>query len=198
MRESALRAWSVIEPNQPQTEGQSSRALAQALGKLIALVLVVIAVILIERYCIVEVPPFGPDAKIVSVDGDTIRAANGADYRLVGIDAPELQQGCTDAAGKSWLCGRAAKARLTTLMKGGSVNCEARATDRYGRIVAICSAQGVPDLSEAMVRDGYAIALGDAGNPYGDAEAEAKAAKRGIWRGTFERPSDWREANPRN
>jgi len=189
----------VIKPNQPQTEAQSSRALAQALGKLIALVLVVAAVILIERYCTVEVPPFGPDAKVISVDGDTIRAANGADYRLVGIDAPELQQSCTDAAGKSWLCGRAAKARLTTLMKGGGVNCEARATDRYGRIVAICRAQGVPDLSEAMVRDGYAIALGNAGgNPYGDAEAEAKAAKRGIWRGTFERPSDWREANPRN
>ena len=28
-------------------------------------------------------------------------------------------------------------------------------------------------------------------------EAEAEAAKRGIWRGTFERPSDWRQANPR-
>jgi endonuclease YncB( thermonuclease family) len=84
-------------------------------------------------------------------------------------------------------------------MKGGNVNCEARATDRFGRIVAVCSAEGVPDLGEAMVRDGYAINLGGpAGNPYRDAEDEARSAKRGIWRGTFERPSDWRQANPRS
>ena len=181
-----------------ETEGQSSRALAQALGKVIALVLIVIAVILIERYCTVEVPPFGPGAEIVSVDGDTIRAANGAEYRLFGIDAPELHQTCTEANGKTWLCGRAAKAKLTTLMKGGNVNCEARATDGFGRSVAVCSAGGVPDLGEAMMRDGYAIDLGGAaGNPYRDIEAEAQAAKRGIWRGSFERPSDWRQANPR-
>jgi endonuclease YncB( thermonuclease family) len=187
----------VTERKNQETGGQSSRALAQALGKLIALVLVVLAVILIERYCTVEVPPFGPDAKIVSVDGDSLRAANGAEYRLFGIDAPELHQTCSEANGTSWLCGRAAKAKLTTLLKGGNVNCAARATDRSGRVVAVCSAEGVPDLGEAMVRDGYAIDLGAAaGNPYRDAEAEAHTARRGIWRGTFERPSDWRQANP--
>lgn len=190
----------MTEPNDQATEGkgQSSRALAQALGKLIALVLVVIAVILIERYCRIQVSPFGPGAKIVSVDGDTLRAANGVEYRIFGVDAPELHQTCSEANGKSWLCGRAAKAKLTTLINRGNVNCEARANDRFGRIVAICSAEGVPDLGEALVRDGYAIDLGGAaGNPYRDAEAEAEAAKRGIWRGTFERPSDWRQANPR-
>jgi endonuclease YncB( thermonuclease family) len=181
-----------------QTGRQSSRALARALGKLIALALVVLLVILIERYCAVEIPPFGPGAKIVSVDGDTIRAADGKDYRLFGIDAPELKQACSEANGESWLCGRAAKTKLTKLMKGGNVNCEARATDRFGRIVAVCSAEGVPDLGEAMVRDGYAIDLGGpAGNPYRDAEDEARSAKRGIWRGTFERPSAWRQTNPR-
>jgi endonuclease YncB( thermonuclease family) len=189
----------VTERKDQESGPQSSRALARALGKLIALALVVLLVILIERYCTVETPPFGPDAKIVSIDGDTLRAANGNEYRLFGIDAPELHQTCTEANGKSWLCGRAAKAKLTTLMKGGDVNCEARTTDRYGRTVAVCSAEGVPDLGEAMVRDCYAIDLGGAaGNPYRDAEEDARSAKRGIWRGTFERPSDWRQANPRS
>jgi endonuclease YncB( thermonuclease family) len=190
----------VTESDKQETEGkgQPSKALAQALGKLIALVLVVILIILIERYCTPEMPPFGPGAKIVSIDGDTLRAANGAEYRLFGIDAPELAQTCAEANGKSWLCGRAAKAKLTTLIKGGNVNCEARDKDRFGRTIAVCSAQGVPDLGEALVRDGYAIDLGGAaGNPYQDAEAEAKAAKRGMWRGSFERPSDWRQAHPR-
>jgi len=184
---------------QPETDAQASRKLAQALGKLLALVLVVVLVILIERYCVPKPEPFGPGAKIVTLDGDTIKSGNGAEYRIFGIDAPELHQTCNEANGKSWLCGRAAKAKLTTLIKGGNVHCEARATDRFGRTVAVCSAQGVTDLGEAMVRDGYAIDLGGAaGNPYREAEAEAQTAKRGIWRGTFERPSDWRQANPRS
>ena len=191
----------MTERNDQETEdkGQSSRALAQALGKLAALALVVIAVILIERYCVPKPVPFGPDAKIAAIDGDTLRAGDGAEYRIFGIDAPELRQSCSEANGKSWLCGRAAKAKLTTLIKGGNVNCVSRATDRYGRTVAVCSAEGVPDLGEALVRDGYAIDLGGAaGNPYAGAEAEAQTAKRGIWRGTFQRPSDWRQANPRS
>jgi endonuclease YncB( thermonuclease family) len=174
------------------------RTLINRLGKLVALVLVLCLVLLIERYCSVEVEPFGPGAKIVAADGDSLRAANGAEYRIFGIDAPELHQSCREANGDSWLCGRAAKAKLTTLISGGNVACQLRNTDRFGRNVAVCSADGVPDLGEAMVRDGYAIDLGAKfGNPYAAAETEARAAKRGIWRGSFERPSDWRQANPR-
>jgi endonuclease YncB( thermonuclease family) len=190
----------VTDSDKPETKGdaQSSRALAQALGKLAALVLLVIVVVLIERYCSYRPPPFGPDARIVSIDGDTLRAGDGSEYRIFGIDAPELHQTCSEANGKSWLCGRAAKAKLTTLIKGGNVSCEARSSDRFGRTVALCRAEGVADLGEAMVRDGYAIDLGGAaGNPYRDAEEEAKEARRGIWRGAFERPSDWRQAHPR-
>jgi endonuclease YncB( thermonuclease family) len=175
----------------------AKRKLAQALGKIIALVIVVVALMLIERYCTVEVPPFGPDARIVSVDGDTIRAANGAEYRIFGIDAPELHQSCTEANGKSWLCGRAAKTKLTNFISRGNVSCEVRATDRFGRSVAVCSAEGVPDIGEALVRDGYAVDLAPT-YPYRDAEAEAREAKRGIWRGRFEMPWEWRAANPRN
>jgi len=190
----------VTDSKNQRTEApeQSSKALAQALGKLAALVLLVILVVLIERYCSVKPEPFGPGARIVSIDGDTLRAGDGSEYRIFGIDAPELHQTCSEANGKSWLCGRAAKAKLTTLIKGGNVSCESRAQDRFRRTVAVCRAEGVADLGEAMVRDGYAIDLGGAaGNPYRDAEQEAQTAKRGIWRGTFERPSDWRQAHPR-
>jgi endonuclease YncB( thermonuclease family) len=181
-----------------QPSGQSSKALAQQLGKLAALVILVILAVLIERYCSYQPPPFGPGVKIVSIDGDSLRAGDGSDYRIFGIDAPELHQACKEANGKAWACGRAAKARLTTLIKAGNVACEAKGKDRYGRTVAVCRAEDVADLGEAMVRQGYAIDLGgEAGNPYHDAEAQAQAAKAGIWRGTFERPSDWRQAHPR-
>jgi endonuclease YncB( thermonuclease family) len=175
----------------------TSKTLASQLGKVLALVLVLGLVLLIQRYCSIEVEPFGPDAEIVSIDGDTLRAANGAEYRIYGIDAPELKQTCKEANGKSWLCGRAAKVKLTKLIKPGGVTCKARSKDRYGRVVAVCSATGVPDLGEALVRDGYAIDLASEGNPYADAEAEAREAKHGIWRGTFHTPSDWRQAHPR-
>jgi endonuclease YncB( thermonuclease family) len=168
------------------------------LGKFAALVILLILALLIERYCSIKPEPFGPSAKILSIDGDTLRVGDGSEYRLFGIDAPELHQTCKEASGKSWACGRAAKARLTTLIKGGNVQCQEKSKDRYGRVVAVCSAQGVPDLGQALVQQGYAIDLGgEAGNPYQAGEDEAKAAKRGIWRGPFERPSDWRQAHPR-
>jgi endonuclease YncB( thermonuclease family) len=48
-----------------------------------------------------------------------------------------------------------------------------------------------------MVRDGYAVVLGFGRSDYQELQDEAEAAKRGIWRGSFERPADWRAANPR-
>ena len=194
------------QTRKPTSSATSSRArtpmtrqtLINSLGKVVALVLVLALVLLIERYCSVKPEPFGPDANIVSIDGDSLRAGNGEEYRLFGIDAPELHQACAEANGTEWLCGRAAKVKLTTLIKGGNVACAVRDTDRFGRNVAVCSAEGVPDLGEAMVREGYAIDLGQKyGYPYADAEAEARAAKRGIWRGTFQEPAQWRQANPR-
>ena len=176
---------------------QTSRQLAQAIGKVIALVLIAVLVLLVERYCQVEVPPFGPGAKLVAIDGDSLRASNGTEYRLFGIDAPELHQTCKEVNGTSWLCGRAAKAKLTTIIKRGNVNCEARAKDRFDRIVAVCSAEGVPDIAGAMVRDGYALVLGFATGNYQAAQVEAEVAKRGIWRGSFDLPAAWRAANPR-
>jgi len=174
-----------------------SKTLANSLGKVIALVLVLGLVLLINHYCSIQPEPFGPDAHVVSIDGDTLRAGNGAEYRLFGIDAPELKQTCEEANGRSWLCGRAAMTKLTKLIKGGNVTCEEKDKDRYGRVVAVCSAEGTLDLGEAMVLAGYAIDLASQGNPYKDAEKEAREAKRGIWRGTFEQPAQWRQAHPR-
>jgi len=181
----------------PARTQSPAKALANTLGKIIALALVFGLVLLINHYCSIRPEPFGPDAHIVSIDGDTLRAGNGAEYRLYGVDAPELKQTCEEANGKTWLCGRAAKTKLTKLMKGGNVTCEEKTKDRHGRVIAVCSAEGVLDLGEAMVLAGYAVDLVSEGNPYKEAEKEARDAKRGIWRGTFEEPARWRRAHPR-
>jgi endonuclease YncB( thermonuclease family) len=187
-----------VEADQDTKENrQASQRLAQILGKLIALMLIVALVVAIQRYCQVAEVPFASHANIVVIDGDSLRADDGVEYRLFGIDAPELYQNCSEVNGKPWQCGRAAKVRLAAIINRGDANCEARAKDRFGRIVAVCRARGVPDISEAMVRDGFAIGLKFARGKYQQAQDEAEASKRGIWRGSFERPADWRAANPR-
>lgn len=174
------------------------RTLINQLGRAIALLLVLGLVLLLNRYCGMESELIGPGAKLVAVDGDSLRASNGEDYRIFAIDAPELHQTCTDAKGKEWECGQAAKRQLAKLISGGDVSCVEQATDKYGRNVAQCSAKGVPDIGEAMVREGYAIDLGrQTGYAYAGAESEARAAGKGIWAGTFQRPGEWRQQNPR-
>jgi endonuclease YncB( thermonuclease family) len=124
------------------------------------------------------------------VDGDSIRIG-GVSIRLEGIDAPEWDQTCTDANGKAWLCGQVATRRLRERTYGQSVACVPRARDRYGRVVATCTLPDGADLDAWLVREGLAIASGYSAL-YRDEEAEAKAAKRGIWAGTFMPPSQWR------
>ena len=129
-----------------------------------------------------------------AIDGDSLRIG-GENIRLIGIDAPELRQTCRDERGRDWACGRDAHALLSRLVSRGKVTCASSAKDRYGRTLARCSAGEIADVGEALVRAGYAIDFMKGG--YGAAEAEARAAKRGIWRGEFEQPRDWRTKNRR-
>lgn len=128
------------------------------------------------------------------IDGDTLEVGHER-LRLHGIDAPEIGQSCRDAAGRSWDCGGAAREALARLVRGG-VRCEARDTDRYGRIVARCMA-GERDLGAALVAAGMAFAYRKYSKDYIGLEAEARAARRGIWAGSAERPEAVRAAkNP--
>jgi len=175
-----------------------SRSLLLLLARYLAVALVVIAIAVLQRYCgLDDEVNFGPGERIVVLDGDTLRVGD-TKYRIFGIDAPELAQTCNEANGQPWPCGRKAESKLRALIARGPVQCEPRARDRFDRIVASCSTEGVPDLGEALVHAGLALSFGGFGEgPYADAEMEAQVAKRGIWRGTFDRPADWRQAHPR-
>jgi endonuclease YncB( thermonuclease family) len=63
--------------------------------------------------------------------------------------------------------------------------------DRYGRTVAVCRA-GDTDLNRQMVLDGWALAYRQHEHRYVGNEATARANRRGLWQGRFERPGDWR------
>jgi endonuclease YncB( thermonuclease family) len=120
-----------------------------------------------------------------AADGDTL-VLNGEHVRLKGMDAPELAQTCTRDGG-DWPCGREAKAALAAALREGAVACTFSERDDYDRPLAQCTVSGA-DLGALMVRQGLAVAFG----AYHAEEAEARAARRGLWAGSFQRPADYR------
>ena len=130
-----------------------------------------------------------PDASLAGAgtahDGDTFTIGTER-VRLAGIDAPELDQTCRDGE-REVACGRLAREELAGFLAGDAVRCEPEGRDRYGRLLARCRVDG-HDLGRAMVAAGWALAYGD----YRVEEAEARAARRGLWRTEFVPPQDWR------
>jgi endonuclease YncB( thermonuclease family) len=130
------------------------------------------------------------------VDGDSLRPADGSrDIRLQGIDAPELAQNCRDTNGHSYNCGRKAKAHLKAVIAGREIKCRTLNVDRYDRSLSICSV-GETELNRQMISDGWAVAYINHSAEYARLEATAKAARKGIWQGDFDRPEEWRRLNP--
>lgn len=130
-------------------------------------------------------------ASAYAIDGDSLMWG-GVEVRLHGIDAPELRQICATREGGRWACGRAAKKWLRKLLRQGAVSCRRVTTDRYGRMVGICTVNG-HDIGRAMVRAGLAVAYVRYSRRYVADERAARAARRGIWQGRFTLPRIWRE-----
>ena len=124
-------------------------------------------------------------------DGDSIDIGRTR-IRLHGIDAVELAQHCKDAAGVDYACGEEAKQTLQALIGNKTVRCDERhGVDQYGRVTAVCTADGM-DLNAAMVDSGFAVAYRQHSLAYVPNEDRAKVAKKGLWAGTFEMPSQYR------
>lgn len=123
-------------------------------------------------------------------DGDTLKMNNGVSIRLNGIDAPESGQNCYENS-KAWRCGQSATRALKDRIKGSAISCKEVDRDRYGRIVADCWV-GNTNLNAWLVSEGWALAYRRYSMAYVDEEALAKASGKGIWRGEFVKPWDWR------
>jgi len=159
----------------------------------------------------------GPVVQIL--DADTLRFAidgGTVDVRLHGLDAPEHNQRCLDAAGRAYACGQAATARLAELIAAVPEPCPSRrmhglcvrtsrpvvceVTDldrRHHRPVARCGTGGT-DLAARLVADGWARAYTAKSRDYQVLEAIARGQKRGQWAGSAEDPAEFRrrQANP--
>ncbi len=71
------------------------------------------------------------------------------------------------------------------------VTCEDLGRDRYKRTIARCTVAG-EDLEKWLAANGWALAYRRYSFDYVDEEADARAARRGIWAGEFVKPWEWR------
>jgi endonuclease YncB( thermonuclease family) len=136
------------------------------------------------------------EGRATVIDGDTVEIA-GQRVRFNGIDAPESAQLCKDAAGKNYQCGQtSANALDGWLAKSRPLRCSFVEWDRYDRFVGDCSRADGELVAMWLVRSGHAMDWPrHSDGTYADMQAEAWAARRGIWQGEVQPPWEWRAAS---
>lgn len=131
------------------------------------------------------------------VDGDTfwiVTPDRRVEIRPGGIDAPEMKQACR-RDGQAFMAGIAARDWLRNYVRDRTVMCWPTGETSYRRLIADCLVDG-KSLQDAIVRAGWAFDYARySGGRYAAAEAEARAAGRGVWQGTCDTPSVWRRNN---
>lgn len=134
------------------------------------------------------------DAVVKKVtDGDTITVTAGVHMfhiRLAHIDAPEDGQPfCLES-----------KRALSSLIFGKMVDVKPIGNDRYSRLVAEIRVPGVGDVSEFMIRNGFArwYDRKKKNEYYGFLEQEARRSRVGMWALNYvEAPWEWRKKRKR-
>ena len=113
----------------------------------------------------------------VQEDG-TLKVA-GTLIHLYGVYIPPTDRTCYTFI-RPIPCGSRASLALEFKISGDFVHCEQRLANPDGSIIASCSAGG-EDLSEWMLRNGWAVAGPDAPFEYSALERIAQAKGIGIW-----------------
>lgn len=125
------------------------------------------------------------------ISGDTLRI-NGRYFRLFGIDAPERNQTCADATGRSYSCGYQAAEWLSSWIQNNTLECKVIQKDGNGNMIGTC-ALGAYDIGAAIVNAGWAVAYPKHTDIYMPYQTQAGQNKRGLWQGDFYMPWDWRK-----
>lgn len=128
-------------------------------------------------------------------DGDTLTARCGepgayeqVKIRISAIDAPE----------KAQPFGQVSRQHLARLCFQQQATIKTRSRDRYGRTVADVECQG-QDVATEQVRSGlawYYVRYGKGHEHLGELEADARAARRGLWSFEAMAPWEWRKTRP--
>lgn len=127
----------------------------------------------------------GPTTATVAraIDGDTLELSDGKRVRMLLVDTPESTGGKTDCFGQD-------AARFTAdRVTGKTVRLaydEASCTDRFGRLLAFVTVDGV-ELNRTLAEQGYACVLyiapggKDRREEFETYESQAKTSRLGMW-----------------
>lgn len=130
------------------------------------------------------------------VDGDTIEIGARV-LRLHGIDAPDSGQTC-ERAGVPYDCAQEAGWALAERFEHHWASC--RMTGLNGDLpTVICHLGGEHgiNVNRHMVRRGWALADPETGQEFAADQEAARAARVGLWAGSFVPPWEWRQARSR-
>ena len=125
------------------------------------------------------------------VDADTFDIGWRENIRLIGIDAAEDAQTCTNADGAVLACGQFATEAARALYQGRQATCRWEQTDRYGRPLAVCEVGGT-DANAELVRLGIARVYRQ-DRTYFEEQKEAVLLSRGLWAYDMIDPAAYRE-----
>jgi endonuclease YncB( thermonuclease family) len=121
------------------------------------------------------------------IDGDTLRY-EGTAVHLWGIDAPEIDQTCSDG----WPAGKMAADRLASLIHDRKLVCNLEKwPSTPGKAFALCKADG-QDLSAAMVDAGMAWSYTAQTGDYTVPESNAMIGVRGVHAHDCMKAWEWR------
>lgn len=124
--------------------------------------------------------------------------------RSQGIGALDEKQQCAWDSGECYPCGRAARAAIRSAIgpppeerQATKLKYKILPTRTVGKPVVVAHRDG-KDLHEALLRQGWVVAYPQylprsLKKSYLSAQAEAKAANRGVWMGRFILPNRWRK-----
>lgn len=122
---------------------------------------------------------------------------SGIYVKLLGIDAPDVRQTCSNHRGQAYRCGQSAITWLQNWINGREVECRI-----LGRVVnhwatGVCFI-GQYDIAAVVTNAGWAVAYTKNTDAYVPYEEQAMAKKSGMWSGKFYRPRDWRKLQTRS
>jgi endonuclease YncB( thermonuclease family) len=118
--------------------------------------------------------------RVTVSDSGTLEAGDVV-IKLNGIVARKADAQCQDEKGKNWPCGAAARAALRRLIRARAVVCDLPEPAEQKSFTARCAVSGT-DLSNWMVRQGWAKPNDPSEPALADAAEAAKSERIGLWR----------------
>jgi endonuclease YncB( thermonuclease family) len=136
-------------------------------------------------------PGFAQQSGRAAALGSDTLSLNGQTFRLFGIDGMDFTQSCF-VDGQAQACGASATRALQILVDPAAVTCTPAGDAGGGVAFARCTGPD-GDIAAKMVEEGWALAVRAQTEDYVAAEDAARAAKAGVWRGTFSAPWAYRD-----